>query len=163
MFNLSLSQAEKLAGFQLYLPPRLPHFLSFLGAKYEQKTRLVTVFYNIEEPYMNGLTLSQQVFSNADDCAICDIVAGDSSLLTEDNSPMVVGSNANLEIVEIGDVTGKYVTGVWQGTDCCGWVWDSDTDLKTLRWQVDDRAFELQYVGSDLKKEDLVAIAKDLK
>lgn len=163
VFNLSIPQAEQLAGVKLYLPSQLPESLSFLGAKYEGETKVARVFYVVEEPYMNGLTLSQQVVSDPDDCAICNIVAGDSAQLGTDRSPMIVGANSNLETVEIGNVAGKYVTGVWKGTDCCGWVWDSEPFLKTLRWQIDDRAFELQYAGSDLGKMDLIAIAEDLK
>jgi hypothetical protein len=163
VFNLSIPQAEELAGVKLLVPSQLPEFLSFLGAKYEVETKVSRVFYVVEEPYMNGLTVSQQVVSEPDDCAICDIVVGNSTQLGSDNSPMIVGADSNLETVEIGDVTGQYVTGVWKGTDCCGWVWDSEPFLKTLRWQIDDRAFELQYTGSDLSKTDLVAIAEDLK
>ena len=76
---------------------------------------------------------------------------------------MIVGADSNLETVDIGNVTGKYVTGVWKGTDCCGWVWDSEPFIQTLRWQIDDKAFELQYAGSDLGKADLIAIAENLK
>jgi hypothetical protein len=163
VFNLSIPQAEELAGVKLLLPSQLPEFLSFLGAKYEVETKVARVFYVVEEPYMNGLTVSQQVVSDPDDCAICDIVVGDSTQLGPDNSPMIVGADSNLETVEIGDVKGQYVTGVCKGKDCCGCVWDSEPFLQTLRWQIDGRAFELQYAGSDLSKTDLIAVAEDLK
>jgi len=163
IFNLNISQAEELAGLKLVLPSRLPEFLSFLGAKYEPETKVVKVFYIWQEPYMNGLTVSQQVVSGLDDCAICDIVEGDSIALGQENGPMIVGTDSNLETVEIGNGTGQYVTGVWKGTDCCGWVWDSEPFIQTLRWQINDRAFELQYAGSDLGKVDLIAVAEGLR
>jgi hypothetical protein len=160
-FHLSISQAEKLAGFKLFLPPRLPESLSLLGARYEAGA--VTVFYIMEEPYMNGLTLSQQLLSNPEECAICDIVVGDGTELGTGRSPMIVDAGSNLEVVQIGNVTGKYVQGVWTGTDCCGWVWDPDVPLHTLRWQADGRAYEITYLDAELDKADLIAIAESLQ
>ena len=160
-FHLSISQAEELAGFKLFLPPRLPESLSLAGARYE--AGVVTVFYILEDPYMNGLILSQQLISSPEECAICDIVVGKGTELTEDRSPMIVDANSNLEEVKIGDVTGKYVRGVWTGTDCCGWVWDSSVPLDTLRWQADERAYELTYLGDELDLSGLIAIAESLR
>lgn len=167
MYKLSVPDAEALAGFKLLLPPHLPEFLSLFGARYEPETKVVHVYFHLvtewTDPYDNGLFLSQQIISNSDKCAICDIEVGDSTEVGQDHGPMIVGADSNLETVQIGNITGKYVEGVWTGTDCCGWVWDSDEFLKTLRWQANDRAFELQYLGSELNKTDLIAIAESLK
>jgi hypothetical protein len=166
MYTLSIPEAETLAGFKLLLPPSLPEFLSLFGARYEPETRVVIVYFHLitewTEPYDNGLFLSQQIMSNPNDCPICDIVVGDSTEVGQGQGPMIGATDSNLEVVQIGDSTGKYIQGVWTGTDCCGWVWDSDEFLKTLRWQAHDRAFELQYLGSELNKDDLIAIAESL-
>jgi hypothetical protein len=167
MYTLSIPEAETLAGFRLLLPPHLPDFLSLFGARYEPETKVVYVYFHLvtewTEPYDNGLFLRQQAISNPDECEICDIEVGDSTEVGQGHDPMIVGANSNLEVVQIGDITGKYVQGVWTGTDCCGWAWDSDEFLKTLRWQTNDRAFELQYLGSELSKDDLITIAKSLR
>jgi hypothetical protein len=166
-FNLTIAQAEELAGFKLLMPHHLPEYLSLIGARYDSETTVVIVYFrliaNWNEPYDNGITLSQQIVSNPNDCAICDIVIGNSSELGQVHGPKIVGANSNLETVQIGDITGKYVEGVWTGTDCCGWIWDSDEYVKTLRWQINDMAFELSDVGSGLSKADLIAIAESLK
>src|SRR5687768_8475433 len=167
MYTLSIPDAEALAGFKLLLPPHLPEFLSLYGARYHMDTKVVNVYFHLvtewTEPYDNGLFLSQQIISNPGDCTICDIVVGDSTEVGQGHGPMIVAANSNLEVVQIGDSTGKYVQGVWEGTDCCGWEWNSDEFLKTLRWEANDRAFELQYLGSELNKDDLIAIAESLR
>ena len=167
MYALSIPYAEALAGFKLLLPPHLPEFLSLYGARYHMDTKVVDVYFHLitewTEPYDNGLFLRQQAISNPDNCAICDMVVGDSTEVDQDHGPMIVGANSNLETLQIGNITGKYVQGVWSGTDCCGWVWDSDEFLKTLRWEANNRAFELQYLGSELDKADLIAIAESLR
>ena len=167
LFSRSIPDVEKIVGFKLSLPSQLPEFLSLFGARYDEENKTAIVYFHLvtewTEPYDNGLFLSQQVISNPNDCTICDMVVGDSTALEQQDGPMIVGANSNLETVQVGDVAGKYVEGVWEGTDCCGWVWQPDAGLKTLRWQVNDRAFELQYLGSDLNKHDLIKIAESLQ
>jgi hypothetical protein len=75
----------------------------------------------------------------------------------------MVPSDSDVEIVEIGAGTGKYIQGVWSGTDCCGWVWDSTPPMKTLRWWANGVAFEMVYLGENLEKADMVRIAESLK
>jgi hypothetical protein len=158
IFNLSLSEAEALAKFKLSLPPTLPDFLSLVGAMYEPETGVVRVFYIWEEPYMNGLYLSQQILSGSSECTICDIVVGDTTAGRQDHGPMFVGSNANFDLIQIGEVTGKYAEGVLLASG----VWDPDPYVKTLRWQANGRAFELQDLGT-LNKADLIRIAEGLR
>jgi hypothetical protein len=96
---------------------------------------------------------------------LCDILVGDYNTVEEGNPDniMVVPFDANLETVQIGAVSGKYIEGVWSGTDCCGWVWDPNPYLKTLRWWADGRAFELTYMGMEIEKADMLRIAESLK
>jgi hypothetical protein len=96
---------------------------------------------------------------------LCDITIGDYNKLPEGNPDnlMVVPADAKLETVQIGTATGKYIEGVWSGTDCCGWQWDSNPYMKTLRWWADGKAFELAYMGAEIEKADMIKIAESLK
>jgi hypothetical protein len=60
-------------------------------------------------------------------------------------------------------VTGKYIQGVWSGTDCCGWQWDPTPPVKTLRWWSNGMAFEVTYFGESIEKADMLTIAESLK
>jgi hypothetical protein len=167
-WNLSVHEAEQQAGFKLILPAKMPDILSFVGANYDAKVNIVGVHYRLELPGMppnsDGIVLRQQVAPNPSGCVLCDISVGDYNKLEGDtNYIMVVPPNANLETVQIGTVTGKYVQGVWSGTDCCGWQWDPNPYMKTLRWWSDGKAFELSYMGMEIEKADMIKIAESLK
>jgi hypothetical protein len=162
-FPLSIPEAEQQAGFKLMLPEKLPEILSFSGASYDAKLGYVQVFYL--GPMTDGLTVNQQIALDPADCVLCDILTGDYYDVQEGDPDyiLLVPPDANIETVQIGAVAGKYVEGVWHGTDCCGWVWEPDPYLKTLRWWKDGIAFELQYFGLDIEKADMIRIAESLK
>jgi hypothetical protein len=73
-----------------------------------------------------------------------------------------VGASASVQSVQIQGVHGEYAEGVWVLTDK-GAFWRDDPLLKTIRWQKDGMAFELIYMGSEMGKENLVAIAESMK
>lgn len=168
VYNLSVSEAEEQAGFKLVLPSELPEILSLFAASYDSERGVVQVFYPLNQslygPTSSGVLLSQQIAADPTDCDLCDISVGDYNDFTEEDSDYkrVVPGDSNLEIVQIGAVTGKYVEGVWSGTDCCGWVWDPQPYLKTLRWWKDGVAFEITYGGLELEKADLIRIAESI-
>jgi hypothetical protein len=168
-WNLSVPEAEQQSGFKLILPTKMPEILSLVGANYDAKVNIVGVYYRLELPGMlpnsDGIVLHQQVVPNPADCFLCDILIGDYNDVREEdlNYMMVVPPDANLETVQIGTVTGKYVEGVWSGTDCCGWVWEPNPYMKTLRWWADGRAFQLSYMGMDIEKADMIRIAESMK
>jgi hypothetical protein len=169
-WNLSIPEAEQQAGFKLILPTKMPEILSLVGANYDAKVTIVGVYYRLELPGMlpnsDGIVLHQQVVPNPTDCFLCDILIGDYNDMQEEdlnNYMMVVPLDANLETVQIGAVTGKYIEGVWSGTDCCGWQWDPNPYMKTLRWWADGRAFQLSYMGMDIEKADMLRIAESMK
>ncbi len=161
-YNLSVPQAEQQAGFKPLLPARLPETLSLFGASYDSEHNIVEVFYlvdqNLHGPNTDGLVLRQQVAPNPDDCKLCGFLMGNGTI-TEGT----VGFDANLETVQIGAVTGKYVEGVWSKTDCCGWVWDPIPFVKNLRWWANGMAFELSNFGMHIEKADMIRIAESLK
>ncbi|MFN8384385.1 MAG: DUF4367 domain-containing protein [Anaerolineales bacterium] len=168
-YNLSVPQAEQQAGFKLLLPTRLPEIFSFIGASYDAEHGIVTAFYlldqNLYGPTAEGITLRQQIAPDPANCFLCDISIGDYNAVKEGNPDyvMVVPANANLEIVQIGTATGKYIQGVWSGTDCCGWQWDPTPPAKTLRWWSDGMAFEMIYFGENIDKADMITIAESVK
>ncbi|MBI3172906.1 MAG: DUF4367 domain-containing protein [Chloroflexi bacterium] len=169
MYNLGIPEAEEKAGFTLLLPTRLPDIFILIGAHYEEENNTVWVYYQLDPnrsgDTSNGLVLREQSATNPEDSALGDIIIGDYNTLPEGNPEnlMVVPADARLETVQIGDNTGKYIEGVWSGTDCCGWQWDPMPCMKTLRWWANGRAFELTYTGTELQKEDLLSIAASIQ
>jgi hypothetical protein len=144
--KFTVNEVEEQSGFKIKEPSWLPENLKLVGATYDPVRSLVRIFYRLEET--NGLVLKEEYFDRPDSCALCN----------------EVGASANVEIVQIGSVTGEYVQGVWKLTDN-GPVWENDPYLQTLRWQLEGMAFELQFMGPPdrLTKEDLVKIAKSLE
>jgi hypothetical protein len=163
IWNLNISEAEEQAGFKLMLPTELPESLSLVGALYEEKQKYVQVYYQTSEG--NSLMINQQVSPSPADCILCDISIGDYNDVQEGNleNVMMVPADANLETVQIGSATGEYIEGVWSGTDCCGWVWEPNPYLKTLRWWADGKSFELRFGGMGLEKADMIKIAESMK
>jgi len=171
-YNLSVSEAEQQAGFKLLLPAKLPDILSLVGASYDSENKIVQAFYLLDQnrfgPGTDGISLGQQVATDPADCFLCDIVIGDYNKFAKEaaNSKSfkeIVPSAKEIETVQIGALTGKYIQGVWSGTDCCGWQWDSTVPRKTLHWQQNGMAFELTYFGENLEKADLIKIAESIK
>ena len=142
----TVEEVEGLAGYKVLQPSWLPDVLTLVGASYQPDNQIVRIFYRDE--FTNGLILKQEPFQETADCELCDIV----------------GASAAVETVQINDVAGEYVEGVWKLTDQ-GPVWESDPYLKTMRWQVDHMAFELGYMGQpdSVTKADLIAIAQSIR
>jgi len=171
-YNLSAPEAEQQAGFKLLLPAKLPDILSLVGASYDSENKIVQAFYLLDQnrfgPGTDGISLGQQVATDPADCFLCDIVIGDYNKFAEEaaNSKSfkeIVPSDKEIEAVQIGALTGKYIQGVWSGTDCCGWQWDPTAPRKVLYWQQNGMAFELSYFGMNLEKADLIKIAESIK
>lgn len=171
-YNLSASEAEQQAGFKLLLPTQLPETLSLVGASYDSDFKFVQVFYlldqNLYGPNTDGILLRQQIALNPTDCFLCDILIGDYNEFAEEAGKAnyfkeIVPSEDNIETVQIGAVTGKYIQGVWSGTDCCGWQWDPTVTRKVLHWQQNGMAFELSYFGENIEKADMIRIVESIK
>jgi hypothetical protein len=166
-YNLTLSEAEQQAGFNLRLPAVLPEFLLFEGALYVPERNEILAFYHYN--YANfpdntdGLVIREQLISANGECRLCGMVRGQYTNEYVEQSQKLVGPLAIIDAVQIGDVNGEYVEGVWHGTDCYGWVWESDPYVKTLRFQSDGYAYELAYYGLAVSKDDLVAIASYIR
>jgi hypothetical protein len=156
IFPLTIAEAESAAGFDILEPTWLPESLSFDGAVFEssqwgeRSQDTVRTFYSFGPRLeSNGIVLRQGPIKSIEACDICDLV----------------GSSAQVESVQIGDTTGEYAVGVWKADDAGNWIWSDDPWLQTLRWQEDDIAFELLYMGppEEITKADLIAIAESLQ
>lgn len=161
-YPLTIPEAEKIAGFKIAQPSKLPELLTLLGASIEPEQAVVSIFYLRSQdmgPTTDGLLLKEEIIPSDGRFELSSFVIGDKTEI--DNYPpgILVGA---IEKVQIGEIQGQYVEGTWHGTDCCGWVWKADPYLKRLHWQMKDTVFELLYMGMDITKEDMILIAKSM-
>ncbi|MFZ3070747.1 MAG: hypothetical protein WA110_06485 [Anaerolineaceae bacterium] len=162
-YPLTVAEAGNKAGFELAQPSKLPAFLSLLGASFEPEKGVVSILYLRSQDMgftTDGLLLKEEIIPSTGLYDLGGFIIGDKTQIDQYSSGTLVGA---FEKVQIGEIPGQYVEGTWHGTDCCGWVWDPDPYLKTLRWQTNGMAFELSYTGTDITKEDLLTIAKGMK
>jgi hypothetical protein len=168
-YNLSVAQAEALAGFDVLEPKQLPQIFFLVGASYQPEGNIVRIFYQEPTPVMIhtfGLRLSEQAVSPGADCELCGFATGNHQDYLSAKSGMVVDTNAVIETVRIGEFTGQYVEGMWMQIG--SWVWQPNPEFMTLRWQANGVAFELYYQGFRINNEipidkaDLIAIAESV-
>jgi hypothetical protein len=144
-FNLSIAEAEQLAGFDVLEPIGMSRFLNFDAAAFDPQRNIVRI------RYVTGFVLREEQFQFTDDCDGC----------------RMVGASAVVQKVQIGDVTGEYVLGVWEAMGDTGqWGWIATPFLQRLRWKVNDMAFELMYNPTHdpeaVTLADLIAIAESI-
>jgi hypothetical protein len=144
-FPATTSEVETRAGFDVPEPATLPDGMVFLGASFDPLYSLVSLSYGYSGDDRRIL-IKQQPINSGEVCDLCGIV----------------GASASVQTVQIGKVTGEYAEGVWELTDN-GPIWRDDPYLKTLRWQKDGKAFELIFMGTELEKDALVAVAASMK
>lgn len=167
VYPLSLSEAEAQAGFKLLSPEKLPEVLSFVGASYDEKTKMVTLLYKYVIPgmpeIMDGLIIKELVVTKGQSCDLCEFVRGKFVYgSTED----IVSEDANIETVQIGSLSGQYLEGIgWVNAtnDISGWAWESDPYRKRLRFEVNGLAVEVWADTYELTKADLISIAESMK
>jgi hypothetical protein len=166
LYDLSVSQAEEQAGFEVLEPGRLPEVLTLAGASYQPDDHIVRIFYVEESPdpvNTYGLTVAEELAPTDGDCHLCGMVVGDYGDFLSVQHGMIVGAEAVIETVQVGEFTGQYVEGLWMHSS-----WLPTPMVKTLRWQAHGMAFELQYFGFSLNnvipisQADLIAIAESL-
>jgi len=154
-FKFSVQEAESLAGYDVLSPVDIPFGMSFLGASYDTRYHIVAQAFGSDAGYIE-LSLWQQPLEHYQPCGdisnYCDNMLGWN----------LVGASANLEIVQIGDLTGEYVEGTWSLTEI-GPVWEPTPLVKTLRWQTDQTIFELVGGNDLLGRDDLVALAASIR
>lgn len=167
IYPLSLAEAEEKAGFTLMTPSYLPKFLSFIGANYDEEMKIVNLFYHYSDPNFpqgtDGIMVREQRIPAGGDCELCIYIRGE---YRPDLPPNTVGMDAKIETILIGDLTGTYMEGIgWMtSTDENGWYWNStDTYRKTLRFQNVGLAIEIMADSYNLSREEVIAIAENIK
>jgi hypothetical protein len=162
-FPLTPSQASEQAGFDVLIPSKMPGILTFIGTRYDAEHQMVDLFYLLNcGDCDNALQLLEQPAPDGEDCDLCGFLVGDSAPV--DPPRETVGTDATIEAVQIGDVTGQYVKGDWVSNNVTGFEWKNDSPIQRLLWEKDGMAFFL-YDGTygGLEKEDLIAIAESLR
>jgi hypothetical protein len=170
VYPLSPSEAETLSGLKLLLPEKLPEVLSYIGAKYDEETKVVTILYRYVHPDMpeltDGVVINEQLAGENNDCDLCGFKQGNGLQVEDYPIGKLVSNDAVIEFLHLNNgITGQYVQGIgWVSRDdVTGWQWDSTEYRKRLRFQTNDLAVEVWADTFDLTKADLIAIANSLK
>jgi len=173
-YPLTLAQVTEQAGFDLLEPTILPEFLSFGGGLYEQELGITNLIYPLIEGYYDeladpalditadhALIIKQQLAPNPETCKLCGFIVKAATINDIDYPGKIIGEQP--ETVWIGEIEAQFSQGHWESANSEGfWTWDTDTPL-CLRWLADGIAYELTYYGSDLTKDDLIAIAESMR
>ena len=145
--NMTIEEIEQAAGFDVLVPSLIPSKLKFTGGSYLSEENITSLFYGLLGNNYNGLRISQEPITDTDDCDLCS----------------EIGPAANIKSVQIGDVPGELVSGVWELKD--GYkIWRNEPWVVRLRWQTNDTVFELSYFGTpgSLTKTSMVHIAESM-
>ncbi len=162
VYPLSLIEAEELSGFTLLTPSSLPETLSFVGANYDEKKQIVTIYYKTSGRE-TGLVIREQLVPKVGVCEVCSFVRGK---FVYDSEEDVVSEDAAIETVQIGNLTGQYLVGIgWVNAtnDISGWKWESEPYRKRVRFQTGGLGVEVWGEGYSWSQEDLISIAASLK
>ena len=140
--NLTIEEVEQIAGFDVLAPTYLPRPIEFYGANYDPKSNVVFLFYD------GGMLIRQEPVTGTDDCDLCS----------------EVGATARVESVQIGDIEGELIYGVWHLKDENKY-WLFTPQIRRVRWQTNNTVFELLYdrCPSQLTNEDLLEMAESFQ
>lgn len=159
-FSLTISEAETLAGFEVLKPGYVPPGYTLEGAAYQAERQAIITNYVMEN---NGhsFRISQR---------------------PQGIDYQQIGAGALIEIVQIGAISGEYVTGAWtipevesaleetanSQSPTLEIAWNPEAGVQILRWQKDKMLFEILFAGRNsdilgyLTKSDLIAIAESM-
>ena len=146
-----------MTGWKIFKPALLPDGFAFLSIDNRPQSEMVVQEYTYQHP----IGMSAGYF-----------YIGQRKTPFTDLWP--VGKSAQIETVQIGDVTGEYVIGAWGGpTDHL--EWEAIPNIQHLRWKANGYYFDIQFNVTGVNpedlakspyyvsKEELVAIASSLK
>lgn len=158
----TLAELEKEAGYSVKTPGRLPDTLHFGGAEFVAEKNILRICYPFL-PYADclgrGLVITQQPIPPAGDFELQPF----QKVKTGDTPVMAAWSVGAFETIAVHGQTAQYAQGVWNGTDCCGWVWEGTEYARRLRWQADGLALEISSYGGEFSREDLILIAEAMR
>jgi hypothetical protein len=126
VWNLTIEQAQALAGFEVVVPVSLPSGYRLDNVIFNPGTGEVAQFYEFY-PYS----------------------AGEMFILGQRLSPPseVIGQSATVEQLTLGDTPVEYVEGGWFGAPGSGAeTWQADSIFHTFRWQAGEFYFSLVFM-----------------
>lgn len=167
-YPLTIAEAKEKMGGVLLTPGYLPEVLSFLGAKYEEETKLIYLWHPYTQPpypeSSDGLLVIEQYAPQGSDCDLCGYIQGNNTQIDQYPIGKLVSEDAVIETIQMDGFSGEYLEGIgWTGTDCCGWQWDDTPYVKRMRFRSGDMAVELILYGNDFTRADMIAIAESMK
>jgi len=145
--TLSVEEVEQAAGFDVLVPSKVPSIFKFSGGSYLPDENMTFLFYDLMGRRTNGLRIAQEPITETDDCDLCS----------------EIGPAANIQSVQIGDVPGELVNGVWMLED--GYKkWRNEPWVVRLRWQKNDTVFEISFFGPPMTmtKSSMVHLAESM-
>jgi hypothetical protein len=155
-FPLSLDEVRQQAGFFVKEITSSKAELELVGARFDPSYNAAIILY---QGTNYKLFLSQRPIGNSVDV-------------------FSIGSSAQVNLVNIGDIKGEFVIGGWKAistqpahdTSTSGnqtsinAIWDNNLPQSTLRWQTNGYIYELRAVGEGSPSESvLITIANELK
>jgi hypothetical protein len=153
----SISKGEALTGWHVLQPAWLPQGFAFDHIDYRPGSESVVQEYR----YQPAIGMQAGYF-----------YLGQRKAPFNDLWP--VSASAQIETVQIGDVSGEYGIGAWGG-DADHQIWETNPNFQHLRWQANGCYFDIDFsvFGVDpadlanspyyISKEKLVEIAKSMK
>ena len=126
--NMTIEEIEQAAGFDVLVPSTVPSIFKFSGGTYLPGENMSLLFFDLIGRSTNGLRISQEPVTSMEDCDLCSDI----------------GPAANIKSVQIGDVPGELVTGVWT-LDNGYRTWKNEPWVVKLRWQTNDTVFEISF------------------
>ena len=146
--ELSLVEAEAIAGFDLYEPLRLP-----------RDYRLKRITYNtyhqaIEMEYTSPRAATGESFS---------ITQGKNLV------PITIGADAKIETFPVGEYTAELVRGIWfADAGSTQRTWRDGPEWYTIRWQAQDVTIEISlrlnetFYPAYISHDEMLALARDV-
>ena len=156
-YQMSVAEAETIAGFDLLEPAVLPAGFELMNARYDVAFQTVMLFYlpKGESAGVSGLYISQSPRNTADEITGCEACPAEA-----------------VEQVQVNGQTAYY----WQGAFDAGStdqplsppIWRPDEPHFTLTWANSDLIIVLNYTatewyGGQISKDDLIRIAESMR
>ena len=146
--NLSLAEAEAVAGFNLYEPLRLPRDYNLIRINYDASQQAVYMEYKSPRAGTN------EVFF---------ILQG------KNLDPFEVGASAEVEIVPIGEYNVEFVRGSWfTPIGSKEQIWENMSETYFLRWEAGDVSIEMGFLLNEtfmpayLTRDEMLTLARGL-
>jgi hypothetical protein len=155
-FPLSINDVKRQAGFLVKEISLSSGDLKWVGARFDPSYNAVILLYQGDN---YKLFLSQRPIGN-------------------NVEVFSIGPSAQVNLVNIGDITGEFVVGGWKAISTqsvpdptnpgiqtsINAIWDNNLPQSTLRWQTNGYVYELRTIGEGSPSQSvLITIANELK